>query len=209
MIKVNGISLKFEEKVIFDNFNTEFDDNSIYCILGKSGCGKTTLLRIIAGLQKPDKGIALYGESKITKPNSDIFMMHQNYTNFPWKNCLENVLFPIKLKRKVTQDDVKEALELLHKVGLTGSEEKLPDELSGGMKQRLALARVLMAKPPVILMDEPLSALDDNTRSDMQNLIMQMHKETKNTIIMITHSKDDANKMGDHILKLEGIVENG
>jgi NitT/TauT family transport system ATP-binding protein len=209
LIKINDVSLKFGEKVIFDKFNTEFTDNSIYCILGKSGCGKTTLLRIIAGLQKPDNGFATYKEGKILKPNADIFMMHQNYTNFPWKNCLENVLFPIKLKRKVTQDDVKEALGLLSKVGLSGSEEKLPDELSGGMKQRLALARVLMAKPPIILMDEPLSALDDKTRGEMQDLILQMHQETKNTIIMITHSKDDANKMGDHILKLEGIVENG
>lgn len=202
MINVNGVTVKFGEKTVLNEFSTSFEENKIYCILGRSGCGKSTLLRTIAGLLKPTGGEVQYGGKKITKPNDDIFMMHQSYTNFPWKNCLENVLFPIKLKRKVTNEDQKEALELLVKVGLGEHVDKYPDELSGGMKQRLALARVLMSRPKVILMDEPLSALDDKTRVEMQNLIMGLQKETKNTIIMITHHKGDADKMADQIIQL-------
>lgn len=202
MINVNSVTVKFGEKTVLNEFSASFEENKIYCILGRSGCGKSTLLRTIAGLLKPTDGEVQYGGKKITKPNDDIFMMHQSYTNFPWKNCLENVLFPIKLKRKVTNEDQKEALELLVKVGLGEHVDKYPDELSGGMKQRLALARVLMSRPKVILMDEPLSALDDKTRVEMQNLIMGLQKETKNTIIMITHHKGDADKMADQIIQL-------
>lgn len=203
MIEVKNISVSYDGKTnIINDFSYNFRDSSITAIVGKSGCGKSTLLRTIAGLLKPTNGEVQYGGKKITKPNEDIFMMHQSYTNFPWKNCIENVLFPIKLKRKVTNEDHKEALELLVKVGLGEHIEKFPDELSGGMKQRLALARVLMSRPKVILMDEPLSALDDKTRVEMQNLIMQLQKETKNTIIMITHHKGDADKMADQIIQL-------
>jgi len=203
MIEAKDITFSYDRKVkILDKFNYKFQDNSITAILGRSGGGKSTLLRIIAGLLKPDEGIVLLNDQKITKPNDSIFMMHQNYANFPWKNCIKNVLFPIELKRKITEDDVKIAEKMLERVGLEKHIYKYPDELSGGMKQRLALARVLVSKPKVILMDEPLSALDDNTRKDMQNLIMELNKEEKNTIIMVTHNINDANKMANDIIKL-------
>lgn len=202
MINVNNVTVKFGEKSVLNEFSASFEENKIYCILGRSGCGKSTLLRTIAGLLKPTDGEVQYEGKKITKPNKDIFMMHQSYTNFPWKNCIENVLFPIKLKRKITNEDRKNALELLVKVGLGDHVEKFPDELSGGMKQRLALARVIMSKPKVILMDEPLSALDDKTRVEMQDLIINLQEEEKNTIIMITHNIGDATKMADEIIQL-------
>lgn len=202
MIRVNNLSVSFGDNNVLNNMSLSFKENRIYGILGRSGCGKTTLLRSIAGLLKPTSGEVTYKGKKITKPNEDIFMMHQNYANFPWKNCMENVLFPIKLKRKATTSDYKEATELLVKVGLGEHVNKYPDQLSGGMKQRLSLARVLMSKPEVILMDEPLSALDDKTRLEMQNLIISLQKETKSTIIMITHNKSDADKMAHHIIQL-------
>lgn len=204
VIKVSELSVSFGSNKVLDNMNLEFEDNKIYCILGRSGTGKTTLLRSIAGLLKPTVGTVTYEGKEITKPNENIFMMHQNYANFPWKDCMENVLFPIKLKRKATKEDYVEATELLFRVGLGEHIEKYPEQLSGGQKQRLSLARVLMSKPKVILMDEPLSALDDKTREEMQDLIMKLQKETNNIIIMITHSKSDADKMADYIIQLEG-----
>lgn len=202
VIQVDNLSVSFGVNKVLNNLNIDFKDNKIYCILGRSGTGKTTLLRSIAGLLEPSDGKVAYEGKKITKPNENIFMMHQNYANFPWKNCMENVLFPIKLKRKATKEDYIEATKLLVKVGLGNHVEKYPEQLSGGQKQRLSLARVLMSKPKVILMDEPLSALDDKTREEMQDLIMKLQKETKNIIIMITHSKSDADKMADHIIQL-------
>lgn len=202
LIKVNNVSKKFDRKVILNNYSHVFEDNKIYSIIGRSGCGKTTLLRIIAGLLEPDTGSVTYNDDKIDKKMPEIFMMHQHYTNFPWKTCLENVLFPIELKSKVTQEHEKQAVELLKQVGLGDNVNMYPYELSGGMKQRLSLARVLMTKPAVILMDEPMSALDDKTRVIMQDYILKLHAETKNTIILVTHDVDEARKMGDEIISL-------
>lgn len=202
MIKVDNITVKFDNKIVFDSYSNTFEDNKIIGILGSSGCGKSTLLRTIAGLITPSKGQIIFNNSKIKKPNPEIFMMHQTYSNFPWKNCLKNVLFPIQIQEKITSKHEEEAKKILEKVGLEDYIYKYPHELSGGMKQRLALARILMSKPKVVLMDEPLSALDPKTRNDMQNLVLQMHYETKNTIIMVTRDPDEAKKMCDIIIKL-------
>lgn len=204
MLQVQNISFTYDGRKIFENYSNSFSGNKIYCIVGPSGCGKTTLLRLISGLLKPNKGGVFYKNQKIVKPIKNIFMMHQGYTNFPWKSCLENVLFPIKLHTKVNEQYMRQAINLLNEVGLGNCIEKYPYELSGGMKQRLALARTLMIKPEVILMDEPLSALDPVTRVKMQNLILKLQKETQNTILMITHDNEEAERMGDIIIRLEG-----
>lgn len=202
MIKINNLSISFGDKIIFDKWNCEFNDNSIVAVLGRSGCGKTTLLRSIAGLFKPQSGEIFINDKKLSGPTKEIFMMHQTYANFPWKNCLDNILFPIKIQGTVTPEHKLEAQEMLIKVGLEGCAIKYPHELSGGMKQRLALARVLVTKPPIILMDEPLSALDPKTRSQMQDLVLDMHYKTKNTILMVTHDPEEARKMADKIMNL-------
>jgi ABC-type nitrate/sulfonate/bicarbonate transport system ATPase subunit len=202
VIQLENVNLRFGTKVIFDNYNYSFEDNKVYCIMGKSGCGKTTLLRIIAGLLKPNSGSATYNGAKIHKSMPDIFMMHQSYTNFPWKTCFQNVLFPIALHQKVTEEHQKECFKMLDLVGLNGYANKYPYELSGGMKQRLSLARVLMSNPKVILMDEPLSALDSVTRIKMQDLLLAFHQETQNLMIMVTHDLTEAEKMNDVMIKL-------
>ncbi|MFW6008231.1 MAG: ABC transporter ATP-binding protein [archaeon] len=203
MIEIQKIKIEFDNKIIFDNYSNKFEDNTIYAILGQSGCGKTTLLRIMAGLLKPQKGIIKYNDKIINKPMEEIFMMHQNYANFPWKTCLKNVLLPVQIKEgKITDKNEEKAKQLLNKVGLGGYEHRFPYELSGGMKQRLALARTLIMEPKVLLMDEPLSALDPKTRAQMQNLVLDLHYRTRNIIIMVTHDHDEAKKMGNKIIQL-------
>lgn len=200
MIKVENLTVKYGERVILNNYSYQFEDNKVYCIMGKSGCGKTTLLRAIAGLLKPYRGTVYYNNQKINRQNREIFMMHQHYTNFPWKTCLQNVLFPIELREKIKPEHTETALALLETVGLGGHAAKYPYELSGGMKQRLSLARVLISRPKLLLMDEPLSALDSTTRTRMQDLILAFHREMGNTLIMVTHDPAEADKMKDVII---------
>lgn len=186
---------------LLTDFNYQFD-SKIYGILGESGCGKTTLLRTIAGLTKPLAGQVLIDGVEIDKPNKGgVYMMHQNYTSFDWLTCIDNVLIAKKIKGSVTDEDRDNAKRMLEIVKLDEHADKYPRQLSGGMKQRLALARTLFINPKIVLMDEPLSALDGKTRNEMQDLILNIHKKTKNTILIITHSLEEANKMCDEIIK--------
>jgi ABC-type nitrate/sulfonate/bicarbonate transport system ATPase subunit len=203
MIEVKDLTTGYSrDNPLKENFTYTFEDNKIYGILGESGCGKSTLLKTIAGLIYPLSG-KVYVDGKILQraDKNDIYMMHQNYTSFDWLTCLNNILITEKVKHKrITDENRDKALRWLDNVGLRDYANKYPTQLSGGMRQRLALARTLYMKPSIILMDEPLSALDERTRADMQRLILDIHKETHNTIIMVTHSKDEANKMCDEIL---------
>lgn len=203
MIELKDLTTGYSrDKPLLKNYSMKFD-KKIYGILGESGCGKTTLLRTIAGLMKPLNGEIIVDGEKITKASkNNIFMMHQNYTSFDWMNCLENILLPVKIKRSVTKEDVKLAKDFLKQVGLENYEKKFPKQLSGGQRQRLALARTLFTKPAIILMDEPLSALDPQTRTTMQNLVLKQHKVENNTVIIVTHSNEEAKKMCDVIINL-------
>lgn len=204
MIKLNNLCTGYSrDKPLLINFNYEFD-NKIYGILGESGCGKTTLLRTIAGLTKPLDGEVFINNKKVMKANkSNVYMLHQNYTCFDWMNCLENILIAKKIKENVTDKDIDIAKQLLKRVGLYEHINKYPSQLSGGQRQRLALARTLFMNPQMLLMDEPLSALDETTRAEMQNMIIEMHNKLRNTIIMVTHSRAEAEKMCDVIINLK------
>lgn len=194
MIALNDLIIGYE-KPLMSPLNMKFEDGKIYGVLGKSGCGKSTLLKTIAKHRKPISGQVVCSSGK------QIYMMHQRYTNFNWLNCIDNVL--IAERQKENRKNLKPmAASILKQVGLEKYLDRYPSELSGGMQQRLALARMLFVMPHYLLMDEPLSALDDSTRFEMQRLIMDMHKSTNNTIIMVTHSEDEARKMCDHIIKL-------
>jgi len=194
MIEVKNVTIKYGDKVVLDDFSVNFAENGIYCIVGPSGCGKSSLLRVISGLLKPAGGEVLINGKAVRKPSKDIAVMYQQYENYPWLNVLQNVLFPIKMQRRITDEDKTKANKILESFGLEGENDKLPHELSGGMNQRLALASVIMHNPPVLLMDEPLSALDPENRLKLQEFLLEFSKGD-HLIIIVTHSMDEAEKL--------------
>lgn len=206
MIQLNNLSIGYGGVAIVDDLNLSFEDGKVYGILAKSGAGKTTLLKTIAGLLPPVKGhVSIDGVHYRTSRRNPVYMMHQRYCNFNWLTCLENVLIAQRDKRKRYTDESRaDAYLALCQVELDSCKDKWPSQLSGGMQQRLALARTLYVKPKYLLMDEPLSALDDKTRSEMQSLILDIHRKTQNTILMVTHSQDEASKMCDQIIRIGG-----
>lgn len=197
MIQLRNLAVGYDKhNPVLTDLNYKFD-KKIYGIVGQSGVGKTTTLKTIAKLIPPLNGYIIVPERE------HVYMMHQHYTCFDWLDCLDNILIAKKIiSKKITDDDYKNAFEALDKVGLQKNRSQYPSELSGGMRQRLALARTIFVKPDVILMDEPLSALDKELRREMQNLILNLHKETNNTIIMVTHSQEDMDYMCDRIWRI-------
>lgn len=200
MLELKNITMSFGDHTIIKDYSYSFKDDNIYCILGKSGVGKTTLLRIASGLLKPDSGKVLLDGEEVTKPTEDITMMHQSYNNFPFLNSLRNVALPQKLAGEKV--DWNKCREYLNIVGIPP--DKMPHEMSGGMNQRLALARMLNTRHKVCLMDEPLSALDSITRASMQQFIKEFNKKQKNIMIIITHDVDEADVLTtkDKIIRL-------
>lgn len=200
MLVTKNLSVGYSKKPIIENINLSFE-KGIYGILGTSGKGKTTFLKTLAGLIRPLKGEVLLEGEKILKANKNgIYMMHQGYTCFDWLSVIDNVLLAKKLQRRINTEDIQDAAMLLEKVGLETHLQKYPKQLSGGQRQRLALARTLFAEPQVILMDEPLSALDQLTRHQMQGLLIDYQKKLNNTVIMVTHSEEEAKKMCRNII---------
>jgi NitT/TauT family transport system ATP-binding protein len=168
-------------------------------LLGPSGCGKSTLLRMIAGLDKPTSGQVLVNGEIVTHPGKDRGMVFQKYTSFPWLTVADNIAYGMKING-VPEAQRKETLDrLLQSVGLTEFANVYPETLSGGMQQRVAIARTLALRPSVILMDEPFGALDAQTRSDMQQLLLQIWDETACTILFVTHDVEEAIYLADRI----------
>lgn len=170
-------------------------------VLGPSGCGKSTLLRCIAGLLKPTSGSLEVFGLQVTEPRDDIGIVFQKPTLLPWANVEDNVVFPIKHKTgKVSADDRVEARKLLKMVGLEGFEKRMPAELSGGMQQRVGIARALLLNPDILLMDEPFSALDALTREEMGFELLRIWQDQPKTVLFITHSISEAVLLADRVL---------
>jgi ABC-type nitrate/sulfonate/bicarbonate transport system ATPase subunit len=167
--------------------------------LGPSGCGKSTVLNIVAGLFPPTTGQALLRGQPITGPGPDRGMVFQSYSSYPWLSVLDNVAFGLKLRGVPRDERERVARGWIKKVGLEGTEHKYPGQLSGGMRQRVAIARTLAVKPQIILMDEPFGALDVQTRLGMQNLINELWEEIEATIIFVTHDIPEAVYLADKI----------
>jgi NitT/TauT family transport system ATP-binding protein len=167
--------------------------------LGPSGCGKSTILNIVAGLFAPTGGEALVRGKPVAGPGPDRGMVFQSYSSYPWLTVLDNVAFGLMLRGVPRKDREASARTWIKKVGLEGAEKKYPRQLSGGMRQRVAIARTLAARPQIILMDEPFGALDVQTRLGMQNLINELWEEIEGTILFVTHDIAEAVYLADKI----------
>jgi ABC-type nitrate/sulfonate/bicarbonate transport system ATPase subunit len=167
--------------------------------LGPSGCGKSTILNIVAGILTPTTGQALLRGKPIAGPGPDRGMVFQSYSSYPWLTVLENVAFGLRLRGVAKEEREQTARVWIKKVGLAGSEGKYPGQLSGGMRQRVAIARTLAVKPQIILMDEPFGALDVQIRLGMQNLINELWEEIEGTILFVTHDIAEAVYLADRI----------
>lgn len=190
MLQLNNLSVGYDKKhPLIQNISGTFD-KSITGILAKSGAGKTTLFKTLCGIIPPLSG-TFFADSQIA-------MMCQKNTNFNWMTCIENVLLCDRIKSQPKNEN--KALQILNEVGLGSHTNDFPSQLSGGEQQRLSLARILYLNPSILLMDEPLSALDENTRKAMQDLVLAQHKKAGNTILLVTHSSAEAERMCDNIL---------
>ena len=208
-IQIKDLSFSYEEgsKLILKDINVEINAGEFVCILGQSGCGKSTLLRLLAGLEKPTQGALLINGEPIKGASLKRGVVFQDYGLFPWMTAGENILlalkqcFPDREKTELQQL----ALDMLKAVGLDEAVyKKLPKELSGGMKQRCAIAQAFGMNPPILLMDEPFGALDAVTRARLQDLVLELWKkdETKKTVFFVTHDVDEALLLSNRILVL-------
>ncbi|PSB16965.1 sulfate ABC transporter ATP-binding protein [filamentous cyanobacterium CCP1] len=190
--------------VALENINLEIEPNTFVSIIGPSGCGKSTLLNIIAGLSEPTTGAVMMNGVLITKPGPDRGVVFQNYGLMPWMTVLENIRFAIetvnpKLPLSRQKTIAQEYIEL---VGLHGAERKHPHELSGGMRQRVGIARALAINPQILLMDEPFGALDALTRGFLQDEVERIWEQQRKTVVLITHSIEEALLLSDKIVMM-------
>lgn len=187
------------EVIALENINIDIKDGEFICIVGPSGCGKTTFLNTVIGLLRPSKGEILLDQKKIDGPGKDRAMVFQNPSLLPWRTVLDNVLYGVELHKALSAEKKQEAMEFIEMVGLKGFENHFPHELSGGMQQRVNLARALTVNPSLLLLDEPFSALDAQTREFMQGELLRIWSETKKTSIFITHQIDEAVFLADRV----------
>ncbi len=172
--------------------NIEIEPGEFIALVGPSGCGKSTLLNVLAGFIKPSVGTAMVGDEKVTRPDIDHGMVFQDYALFPWLNVIDNVAFGLERMGVGKAERHARAQEKLDMVGLTDFATKRINELSGGMKQRVAIARVLATDPSIILMDEPFGALDALTRRFLQHQLLEIWQRNRKTVVFVTHSVQEA-----------------
>lgn len=210
-IEVKNISKIFDNKLVLNNLNFNVSDGELLSILGKSGCGKTTLLKILIGIEKPSSGSILKNNKNITKydiSKRGMGIVFQNYALFPNMTVLENVSYALKNKLKDKKKAYKQAMDVISMVNLEDHINKYPDELSGGQMQRVAIARTLALKPDVILFDEALSALDAENKIILRNKIKELNKKFNITMIFITHDQEEAFSISDRVMIMnDGCIE--
>ena len=200
---VDGVSKTFVDKrrevMALQNTSFTVKTSEFVTLLGPSGCGKSTILKIVAGLEQPTSGRVLLDGREISEPSRDRGMVFQTYTLFPWLTVRQNIEFGLDVAGRSKTERREVSQHYIDKIGLTGFANAYPGELSGGMKQRVAIARALANNPEILLMDEPFGALDAQTRTVMQELLLDVWDESHKTIIFVTHDVDEAVFIGDTI----------
>ncbi len=185
---------------VLEDVSFQAGRGELIAILGRSGCGKSTLLKIVAGFIPPGSGKVLLNQLPVTEPGPDRCIIFQEDALFPWLTVQENIAFGLKGKQRNKKVRAQEVERFLSLVGLTEFRDYLPGELSGGMKQRVALARVLILKPSVLLMDEPFASLDAQSREEMQDLLLSLWHDLGHTILFVTHDVNEAVVLADRVL---------
>jgi NitT/TauT family transport system ATP-binding protein len=207
MIEIDGVSQVFQtstrqDHLALSEISLSVADGAFVSILGPSGCGKSTLLYIVGGFVQPTRGVARMKGKAITGPGPDRGPVFQEFALFPWKSVLGNVMYGPRQQGLKSADAEVQARALLEMVGLKGFEEFYPKELSGGMKQRVALARTLAYHPEVLLMDEPFGALDAHTRTRLQNDLLNIWERDRKTVLFVTHSVEEAVFLSDRVVMM-------
>ena len=208
-VQIEDVQMSFDTKqgpfVALKDIDLKIERGEFITLIGHSGCGKSTLLNLVAGLLLPTSGILLCAEREIAGPGPDRGVVFQNHSLLPWLTCFENVHLAVERVFGATESKVQlnqrtlDALELVH---LSHAEKKYPHEISGGMKQRVGIARALAMQPKVLLMDEPFGALDALTRAHLQDELMKIVAATNSTVIMVTHDVDEAVLLSDRIVMM-------
>lgn len=193
-----------KEYVALRDVNLEIHENEVVSIIGHSGCGKSTILNIIAGLDDATNGVLLLENKEIKGPGPDRAVVFQNHSLLPWLTVYQNIELAVKkVMPELSKAELEErVLKFVNMVGLDLAKDKKPDEISGGMKQRVGIARALSIKPKVLLMDEPFGALDSLTRANLQEHLMRIQQKVQNTVIIITHDVDEAVLLSDRIVMM-------
>ena len=189
---VNNLSKRFGEKLILDHLSFCMKSGDFMALVGSSGSGKSTILRLIAGLDQPSSGSITVDGNPVTGPGPDRGMVFQKYSLYPWLNAAENVAFGMRLQRMKAAEIKERTAYFLEVVGLSDAATKLPRELSGGMQQRVAIARALATNPSILLLDEPFGALDLQIRESMQDFLLKLWQRTGLTVLLITHDVEEA-----------------
>ena len=206
VVEARDVTVEYERSkgksalVALEDFNIGISEGEFLTIVGPSGCGKSTFLNLVAGLWFPAAGEVLVDGKPVTGPAQDRAVVFQEYALMPWRTVVGNVRFGLEMQRRIDQSTDDKIAHYIELVGLTGFEESYPRELSGGMRQRVGLARALATEPRIMLMDEPFAAVDALTREVMQDELAQIMEKTGQTIIFITHSVDEAITLGDRIV---------
>jgi NitT/TauT family transport system ATP-binding protein len=210
MVRIDGVGKRFEIRdkrqqqsqitQALADVSLEIGRGEFISFLGPSGCGKTTLLRLVAGLLQPDDGSIAVAGQPVTGPRKDCCMVFQHFGLLPWRTVLRNVEFPMELDGVPEAQRRETAKKFIKLVGLSGTEERFPHELSGGMQQRVGIARALTREPVLLLMDEPFGALDAQTREQLQEEFRKIWVMTKNTVVFVTHSIDEALVLSNRIV---------
>ncbi|NDV85318.1 ATP-binding cassette domain-containing protein [Aurantimonas aggregata] len=202
IIEVRGVSKIYGDVVALKSIDLVFETGKMTSLLGPSGCGKTTLLKIVAGLLKPNQGEVLVHGRPVTGPGPERAFVFQDFALMPWATVLRNAAFGLEMQGRPKAEREDKARHYIAEVGLAGFEEKYPHELSGGMRQRVGLARALAVDADVLLMDEPFSAVDEQTRRKFQEDLIRLREVENKTFLFVTHSIEEAVYVSDRIIML-------